>query len=259
MHNLTSQLHHNGPASDTMHVSVRTARPCVRPVPFCRVARVYPAPPQRTCKIASSAVDAFLAAADDKLQDQNIIGAIRQYERGLQEAANAEEKRCLLWNIAAMHGRIGDLELAQVRFSNGVSSCYAAQLQTCSPVGLYFVSGLTEFWTQHAASSALKAGRATEVRPARGVYCFWFACLQSCWLDANLLSEQACRALCAQVDGSLAVGIWGPVVCVHYVQAWSVPGVADARRTAERPQFTVSGVGNDLPDRLSAMLRELSA
>jgi hypothetical protein len=76
---------------------------------FSRAARV------RRCHASASAEQPLNSAAR-KLEFNDRIGALREWEKALKSRAlSNEERKALLYNCAAVHANMGDLELAQVQ------------------------------------------------------------------------------------------------------------------------------------------------
>jgi hypothetical protein len=72
------------------------------------------APRARRCRASASAEQPVNSAAR-KLEFNDRIGALREWEKALQDSSlSNEQRKVLLYNCAAVHANMGDLELAQV-------------------------------------------------------------------------------------------------------------------------------------------------
>lgn len=60
----------------------------------------------------------FIAAADAKMEYNDRMGALREYEKALKDSSmDLSVRKTLLFNACCIHASFGDLELAQVSHS----------------------------------------------------------------------------------------------------------------------------------------------
>jgi ATP/maltotriose-dependent transcriptional regulator MalT len=88
--------------------------------PACssRTQHRHGGPRRLKARAAAAAIDGFLSNAEEKLQNNNRIGALREWDKALKEEnLTQQQRKVLLYNQVNVYAQMGDVELAQVRHS----------------------------------------------------------------------------------------------------------------------------------------------
>jgi hypothetical protein len=94
----------------------RGTQPIARPVYATCPLRTRPSRSIIQPCQSSAVAEEFLATAQEQLESNNMIGALRAWEKALKSnSLDDDKRRVILYNCICVHAGMGDLELAQVR------------------------------------------------------------------------------------------------------------------------------------------------
>ena len=98
------------------------------PLPLCRACQI------RRCRTrtvgnlqtrhATGDLDKSISMAKEKLSRDDRLGALRECEKAVAEDISTDERILMLYNMTAIHGSMGDVELAQVRHFEVYNVCF---------------------------------------------------------------------------------------------------------------------------------------